>query len=71
MATGVHVRPQPFPVGATAQVSESRSASPAQWVKRGREVVSRAALASGAVDVHDRGADIHVTVISELHAQQQ
>ena len=40
----------------------------ARWDDEG--LVSWAALASGAVDVHDRGADIHVTVISELHAQQ-
>ena len=39
----------------------------ARWDDEG--LVSWAALASGAVDVHDRGADIHVTVISELHTQ--
>ena len=38
MATGVRVGPQPFPVGATPQVSVSRSASPAQWVNHGREI---------------------------------
>ena len=44
MATGVQVRPQPFPVGATPQVSVTRSASQAHLI-----------MSSGVWDVH--GAD--------------
>ena len=43
MAAGVHLRPQLFPVGATPQDlvrrSVTRSASPAQLINRGREVL--------------------------------
>ena len=58
----VHVRPHPYPVAATPQVSVSRSASPAHWLNSNREVLtlgSWAALASGASGpgiYHDRGA---------------
>ena len=61
MATWVHVRPQPFSVGATPQVSVSRSASPAQLIHRGRGFLvfgSWAALAFGAWNVHNRGCTV-------------
>ena len=84
MATGVRVGPQPFPVGATPQVSVSRSASPAQFQLK-LILQSRVLFSGRTTSLRERRwfllkiprcdtngvGETEVTVTLELHAQFQ